>query len=265
MATIVFFHAHPDDEAMSTGGTIARASQEGHRVVLVVATDGAHGERPADLADGETLVDRRRLELHRSAAALGIHKVVWFGRADSGMTGWDQNSHPSAFMQMPVEAGGERLAEILRHENADVLVVYDWHGNYGHPDHIQVHRVGHRAAELAGTPRVFEATMNRDAFRRMVSMMPDPDGFDPDGPADDGNPIGMAEHEITHFIDVSAYLELKKASLRSHASQISDASFFMQMPDEVFAMAFGTEWFREPARIGNAVADPLGRSSWLFE
>ena len=226
MGTLVCFHAHPDDECISTGGSIARASAEGHRVVLVVATDGAFGESPDDLAEGESLVERRRVELDRSAAVLGIHRVAWLGYKDSGMTGWEQNSDPDSFWQADVDAAAERLAVILREENADVLTTYDWHGNYGHPDHIQVHRVGNRAGELAGTPTVFEATMNRDHIVRMMQManemgrsLSDAEtaagggeeaDFDPSGPADDGNPFGMAEHEITHAVDVTPYLQAKR-------------------------------------------------------
>ena len=151
MATLVCLHAHPDDEALSTGGTMARASAEGHRVVLVVATNGEHGEVPEDLRDGETLVDRRRAETEASAAALGIDRVVWLGYTDSGMTGWEQNADPASFLQADVEEAARRVAEVLEEESADVLTTYDWHGNYGHPDHVKVHHVGHRAAELAGT------------------------------------------------------------------------------------------------------------------
>lgn len=269
MGTLVCFHAHPDDESISTGGSIARASAEGHRVVLVVATNGDHGEVPHDLAPGETLVDRRKAETARSAEVLGVHRLVWLGYADSGMTGWPQNEHPEAFWQAPVDEAAERLAAVLREEAADVLTVYDWHGNYGHPDHIQVHRVGHRAAELAGTPRVFEATMNRDHIVRMMAMAregglgdgaaaPDAD-FDPAGPADDGNPFGMSEAELTHAVEVVEWLHLKKASMRCHSSQISDSSFFLEMPDEAFAGSFGIEWFIERG------VEPGLRTGWLFE
>ena len=255
MATLVCFHAHPDDEAMSTGGSIARASADGHRVVLVVATNGEHGERPDDLGPGESLVERRRAETAASAAALGVARIVWLGYEDSGMTGWAQNESPGSFLQADVDEAASRLADVLVEEAADVVTVYDWHGNYGHPDHIKVHHVGHRAAELAGTPRVFEATINRDEVIRFVEAARErgdgltapggADDFDPTGPADDGNPLGMAEAEITLAVDVSAFVAQKRASLACHRSQVTDTSFFLQMPDEVFAVAFGTEWFIE--------------------
>jgi len=259
MGTLVCFHAHPDDEAITTGGTIARAADEGHRVVIVMATNGDHGEVPDDLSPGETLVDRRRTEMEASARVLGAHRLVWLGYTDSGMTGWDQNDHPGSFLQAPVDEAAERLAAVLRDERADVLTIYDWHGNYGHPDHIQVHHVGRRAAELAGTPSVYEATANRDAMVRMMADAPEAPEFDPSQPMDDGNPFGMAEAELTHAVDVMPWVARKRASIACHASQVSDSSFFLQMPDEVFAQAFGTEWYIKHGET------PGPRAGWLFE
>src|SRR3954454_3351597 len=252
MGTLVCFHAHPDDESISTGGTLARASAEGHRVVVVIATNGDFGEIPEDLGDGETLVDRRRVETMRSVEALGVHRLVWLGYKDSGMTGWEQNSDPESFLQAPVEEAAEKLAAVLREEHADVVTVYDWHGNYGHPDHIRVHEVGHRAAELAGTRNVYESTFNRDHMLRQMAAareagviveLPDADIEDPASWTDDGLPFGMAEEEITTQIDVTKFLELKRASLACHASQVTDSKFFLEMPDEGFRGTFGYEWF----------------------
>ena len=273
----MFFHAHPDDEAIATGGTMARAHAEGHRVVLVVATDGAHGEVPGDLADGETLADRRRAETARSAVALGVDRVEFLGYSDSGMTGWDGNDDPDSFWRAELDDAAGRLAEILREEHADVVTIYDWHGGYGHPDHIQVHRVGKRSAELVADDlpklRVLESTMNRDEMRRGLEMAkdlgadfgPDRDGdetFDPDGPMDDGNPMGTPEAEITLSVDVTGYVDHKRAALTAHRSQVSDQSFFLQMPPEMFAQAFGREWFIEHDRP----LDPDGpRTGWLFD
>ena len=272
MATLVCFHAHPDDESITTGGTMARAHDEGHRVVLVVATDGAHGEMPDDLAEGETLADRRRTETDASARALGVDRVEFLGYTDSGMTGWHQNDHHASFWQADVDEAAGRLADILVEESADVLTIYDWHGGYGHPDHIQVHRVGCRAEELVRTRlpglRVVEATMNRDEMRRGIELARelgaddlglDADDFDPDGPMDDGNPMGTPEAELTLGVDVSAYIARKRASIAAHRSQVSDSTFFLQMPPEMFARAFGREWYVEHDR------EPGIRTGWLFE
>ena len=270
MGTLVCFHAHPDDEAIATGGTMARAHAEGHRVVLVVATDGSHGEVPDDLAGGETLADRRRAETLASARELGIDRVEFLGYTDSGMTGWAQNHHDGSFWRADVDEAAQRLAGLLVEETADVLTIYDWHGGYGHPDHIQVHRVGCRAEEVVRDRlpalRVAESTMNRDDMRRGLELAReigteglDPDEFDPDAPMDDGNPMGTPEAELTLGVDVSAYVDRKRASIAAHRSQVTDSSFFLQMPDELFAQAFGREWYVEHDR------EPGLRMGWLFD
>ena len=252
MATVVLLHAHPDDESISTGGTIARAVDEGHRVVLVVGTNGDHGETPADLAPGETLVDRRRTETEKSCAVLGVHRLEWLGYADSGMTGWEQNSAPGAFVNADLDEAAARLLRIIDEEKAGVLVGYDWHGGYGHPDHIMVHRVAHAAAAQRPALSLYEATMNRDRVRqrmhaaREAGLMKEEDFWDVDGPADDGNPFGSLESEISLMVDVRAWAARKKESVTCHASQVTDSSFFLSMPDEAFVESFGWEWFIRP-------------------
>jgi LmbE family N-acetylglucosaminyl deacetylase len=269
MGVLVAFHAHPDDEAISTGGSLARAHAEGHRTVLVVATDGAHGQVPDDLGPDETLADRRRVETERSAATLGIDHLEWLGYTDSGMHGWEQNHDPASFHQAPLDDAAARLAELLVAEAADVLVIYDWHGLYGHPDHVKVHRVGVRAAELLADRlpalRVVDVTMNRDEMvRRMREAIESgqlqlDDEFDPEAGADDGNPFGTPEAEITLAVDVMPWVTLKRRSIECHRSQVEDTGFFASFTDEQFAGAFGTEWFIERER------PPGLRTGWLFE
>ena len=167
MSTIVYCHAHPDDEASQTSGAMARAADEGHRVVVVFATNGDHGEVAADALDGETVADYRRREAEASAKVLGLARIVWLGYADSGMTGWEQNDAEGSFHRADLDEAARRLADVLDEEDADVLVGYDWHGGYGHPDHVKVHHLVHRAAPLARrAPRVLESTMNRTAMVR---------------------------------------------------------------------------------------------------
>ena len=166
MATAVFFHAHPDDEAIATGGTMVLGAQSGHRIVLVCATDGAVGEAdPSAIPDGETLADVRARELMLAADELLVDRLEMLGYRDSGMRGTDTNDDPDCFWQADVDEAAGRLAQILREEDASIVTIYDPIGGYNHPDHIQVHRVGKRAAELAGTPHVFESTMNREQMR----------------------------------------------------------------------------------------------------
>ncbi len=263
MATIVAFHAHPDDESISTGGTLARAAAEGHRVVLVFGTRGECGEYPEGfLADGESLADRRVQEVTSSAAALGVARVEFLGYRDSGMDGEPTNDDPRCFWQADVDEAARRLAAILADERAEVCTIYDDHGGYGHPDHVQVHRVGVRATALAGTPHVLEATMNRDHLRRLIEQaqaedtVPDPDL--PEPPSLDDATFGSTEDEITTVVDVRDWVDHKRRSMAAHASQIPADSFFLTMPEDRFAAAFGTEWFirRSPA--------PAGVDDWLL-
>ena len=158
MATIVFFHAHPDDEAIATGGTMAKMASEGHRVVLVTATRGELGEVPEGaLVEGESLGEHRERELALASEALGVSRLEFLGYRDSGMLGESTNEDSVSFWQADLEEASRRLASILEEESAVVLTTYDEHGGYGHPDHVQVHRVGVRAAEIAKTPLVFLA------------------------------------------------------------------------------------------------------------
>lgn len=247
MATLVVFHAHPDDECLTTGGTIAKAVDDGHRVVVVYATRGEVGEVPDGLlAPGESLVDRRHAEVLRSTSALGVHRVEFLGYRDSGMQGTADNDDPASFWQADVDEAAERLAAILRDEHADVLLAYDENGNYGHPDHVQVHRVGVRAAELAGTPQVLEATVNRDSIRKFVEIMVASGEATWDDVPDLDDPdlvFGMPDEVITTRVDVRPWAERKLAAMRAHETQIGDLGPFLAMPVDVFRETMGTEFF----------------------
>jgi len=254
VATVVFFHAHPDDESIATAGTMAKLARDGHRTVLVVATRGENGEVPDGfLHEGELLGDRRVKETAASAEVLGVARHEFLGYVDSGMIGTPENDVPECFWQADVEEAAARLATILREEAADVLTIYDDNGNYGHPDHIQVHRVGVRAAEVAGVGRVYESTVDRDyfidLFRRAAEL-----GLEPPPDAGAGEfDMGKPGHLITTRVDVRDVLDLKRKSMRAHASQIADTSFFLAVPDEAFAAMWGTEWYiRRGATQGTA-------------
>jgi LmbE family N-acetylglucosaminyl deacetylase len=247
VATLVTFHAHPDDEALLTAGVMAKAASEGHRVVLVVATHGEAGEVDPTVLDGDDLGERRTSETSASAEALGVHRVVFLGYRDSGLEG----DREGGFCQVSVDEVAHRLADILREEAADVLTTYDPRGGYGHPDHVQVHAVGARAAALAATPIVLEATINRDLLVMARELAPTL-GFElpEDFVLPDTSDWFVPATEITHTVDVSAFLDQKRASMRAHATQATSASsntrsleMFLALPDEWYAIAFGAEWF----------------------
>jgi LmbE family N-acetylglucosaminyl deacetylase len=256
MATLVTFHAHPDDECIACGGVMRRAADAGHRVVLVVATGGEHGEIVADvLAPGQTLAERRYDETLESARLLGVARTEFLGYVDSGMVGTETNSAPGAFAAADVEEAAQKLAVILREEAADVLTVYDERGGYGHPDHVQVHRVGVRAGEIAGVPRVLQATTNREEMVRLIGAAVQAGLMgEGDGPREaDFAEMGTPEAELTTRVDVTPWLAAKRDAMRAHSSQIAADSFFLALPGEAFAMAFGTEWF---VHVGSAPGPP---------
>lgn len=238
--TLVSFHAHPDDEALLAGGTLARAAAEGHRVVIVTATDGAAGLTSDELKESGRLGNLRLHELQQSAEALGAQRVVTLGYTDG------------AFSAIDVTAAAERLAELLREESADVLTSYDPAGGYGHSDHVHVHRVGREAAHLAGTPVLLEATVDRRlllAAIRAMSFLPRSPHLDPE----DFVSSYSATADITHRVNVSGYLDQKRAALTAHHSQSlggkrRTVSFLLGLPSIFVRPVLGREWFIEPGR-----------------
>lgn len=245
MATLVTFHAHPDDESIAMGGVMAKAADAGHRVVLVVATRGEHGEvEEGFLPEGEVLGQRREQETRASAGILGVARVEFLDYVDSGMMGTPENDLPEAFWQADLEQAAAKLAAILAEERVDVFTIYDENGHYGHPDHIQVYRVGARAAELAGAPRVYMTTMNRDYVRQGLEAMAEAGGDVPtDLDEEFLNTFGVPAERITTTVDVRDWTDRKRAAMAAHASQISETSFFLSMEPARFKEAFGYEWF----------------------
>jgi LmbE family N-acetylglucosaminyl deacetylase len=244
MSTVVFFHAHPDDEAIATGGTMAGLAAQGHRVVLVTATGGELGEIPSGmLGEGESLGDRRAAELEEACRILGVSRQVFLGYLDSGMEGEPTNESSGSFAAADVDEAADRLSEILVEETADVLVAYDEHGGYGHPDHVQVHRVGLRGAELAVTNRVYMATQDREVFTALIEEAAERGMSLPDDAAEAVRTMGEPGSRITTEVNVLDWIDQKRRAMAAHGSQIGETSFFLSMPDDAFRTAWGREWF----------------------
>ncbi len=246
MATVVAFHAHPDDEVILTGGTLARAVAAGHRVVLVTATDGrVHND------DG----DLRLNELRLSASVLGVHRVECLGYADSGFGPLFYPDPPGRvrFGRADVDEAAGQLAAILRDEDADLLLSYERNGGYGHRDHIQVHHVGRRAAELAATPRTLEATKPRELLVRIAHLarllrLPAPYEMKV------ARTAYAPQATITHRINVFGFARHKRDAFAAHRSQIGDSGLaarafevLLALPPQAFGLLFPREWFVDPA------------------
>lgn len=250
--TLMAVHAHPDDEATGTGGVLARYAAEGVRTVLVTCTDGGCGDGPGGVKPGEAghepaaVVLMRRQELEASCEVLKISALETLGYADSGMMGWASNDAPGAFWRTPVEEGAARLAELMRRYRPDVVVTYDENGFYGHPDHIQAHRITMAALELSGlTPKVYWTTVPRSGMQRFGEVMrefgeemPEPDPAEAAAMAE----IGLPDDEITTWVDTTAFSGQKFDALAAHASQAENI-FFLRMGKERFADLMGVETF----------------------
>ncbi|GLY04436.1 PIG-L family deacetylase [Actinoplanes sp. NBRC 101535] len=248
--TLMAVHAHPDDEVTSTGGTLARYAAEGVTTVVVTCTDGRCGDGPNGVKPGEAGHDpeavaaHRRRELEASCAELKVTHLEMLGYHDSGMLGWDTNAAPQSFWATPVTAAAERLAGLIRRYRPDVLLTYDENGGYGHPDHIQVHRVTMAAVELVtdSSAKVYMSALPRSAFQRIGERMREM-GIGTDGPDPAAEqPMGWPDEEITARIDVTGTLEQKFAALSAHASQ-GDGAFFLSLGREVFGEIMGVECY----------------------
>jgi LmbE family N-acetylglucosaminyl deacetylase len=262
--TCVFFHAHPDDEALLTGGTMARLAAEGHRVVLVLATAGEEGLAAPQATRGYRLGEVRSAEARASARALGCARVEFLGYRDSGLDGGAAGDGLEPFAVADVEQVAARLANLLCEERASLLTTYDAAGGYGHPDHVQVHRVGARAAELAGTSVVLEATADRDLLLRGLRLAALGYRFPPDFDAERFRTAYTPRQAITHRIDVARFCTAKRNSMAAHLTQTTGGetartlSTLLRLPPLLFRWALGTEWYHQPGvKPGRVLRHPL--------
>ena len=263
--TLMAVHAHPDDEATSTGGVLARYAAEGIRTVLVTCTDGACGDGPGGVKPGEpghdpaAVAEVRRAELEASCRILKVSDLELLGYGDSGMMGWAQNDAPGSFWTTPVPEAAARLAELMREYQPDVVVTYDENGFYGHPDHIQAHRITMEAVKLTGIPaKVYWTTAPRSMFAEFGRIMRElgadwdvpeeaeaatgGDATGETGSGDDIPPFGLPDEEISTWVDVSKYGVPKFEALAAHASQ-SENIFFLNLGQERFTQLMGVETF----------------------
>jgi N-acetyl-1-D-myo-inositol-2-amino-2-deoxy-alpha-D-glucopyranoside deacetylase len=253
MATLLLVHAHPDDEAVSTGGVMVRAHQDGHRVVLVTCTRGEEGEihNMDEAWVRPRLAEVRTAELARACEILGVDRQEFLGYRDSGMAGTPSNDNPASFHMAHVSETGERLAGLLREERPDVVVTYTPDGTYGHPDHIKANRTTIAALdilELEGwnPAKFYLHAIPRGAMKRLAEQLaarlresgqevPDEQGGI--------RIIGVPDEEITTAVDVHDLVDRKRAAFAAHVSQNDPNSPFQTMAGEIFEAVFGTETY----------------------
>ncbi|MFH9861782.1 N-acetyl-1-D-myo-inositol-2-amino-2-deoxy-alpha-D-glucopyranoside deacetylase [Streptomyces sp. NPDC017202] len=256
---LLLVHAHPDDESINNGATMARYAAEGAQVALVTCTLGERGEViPPQLRHltGAALGEWRLRELTAAMGELGVGDFRLLGGtgryADSGMMGLPDNDDPAAFWQADVDAAAGSLVEVILALRPQVLVTYDEHGGYGHPDHVQAHRVAMRAVELAdragwSVPKVYWNRVPRSvaeaAFARLGQELP---GLPFDRSAAVADVPGVVDDErITTEIDGGAYATAKAAAMRAHATQIEvapDGGYFA-LSNELAQPLFTTEYY----------------------
>ena len=257
--TLMAVHAHPDDEASTTGGVLARYAAEGVRTVLVTCTNGELGDLPTakpgeEGHDTGDVVAMRLAELRESCAVLGVEHLELLGYHDSGMMGWETNDAPGSFWSMSVEEAAAPLVALVEKYQPDVVVTYDSNGFYGHPDHIQAHRITLKALEKTGSAaKVYFPTFRRSslpAFREVIESvgveLPDIDESD----------FGVPDEAIGASIDCTAHTDAKLAALAAHVSQ-QENIFFLQLPKQAFSAIFGTEEFERYRPAGPEVEDDL--------
>jgi LmbE family N-acetylglucosaminyl deacetylase len=254
-------HAHPDDEASSTGGILAKYADEGITTVLVTCTNGELGDsggiKPGE--DGhriDDVVHLRASELEASGKVLGVTHLEMLGYHDSGMEGWPQNDAPGSFWSTPVDEAAAKLAVLIDKYRPDVVVTYDENGFYGHPDHIQAHRITVAALDATGShAKLYYPTIRRSGLGRFREQLRD---LGADVPEIDESEFGAPDEIITADVDCSAYAQQKFDSLAAHASQAENI-FFLKLPMPIFQEMFGHEVFirARPARTDESLEDDL--------
>jgi LmbE family N-acetylglucosaminyl deacetylase len=256
-------HAHPDDEASSTGGVLAAYSAQGIRTVVVTCTNGEFGDaqggvKPGEDGHDEQEVARQRLaELRESVAILGVTDLELLGYHDSGMPDWDYKDRPEAFCNIPRAEVAARISALIERYRPQVLITYDDQGPYQHPDHLHASHCAQAAFADTGIPAKLYLSAIRgsdwqkvwDALRELGAEVPDFEAVDPDIRRRGAE----SEQRITTTIDIRPVLGRKRDALFAHGSQISE-SWFSKLPQDIAEATFGRENF---IRVSDITGAPL--------
>jgi LmbE family N-acetylglucosaminyl deacetylase len=249
--TLMAVHAHPDDEASSTGGVLALYSDQGVRTVVVTCTNGEFGDAPGQVKPGDeghdeqAVAQLRLAELRQSAKILGVSHLELLGYHDSGMPDWEYKDRPDAFCNVPLDEVAGRIADLIAQYQPQVVISYDDKGMYQHPDHVHAALAAKAAVAKSGTPaKFYQTAMRPSRWRKIWTALRELGEDVPEREITPEQERQMAEAEaaITTTIDIRPVLERKREALFAHASQIQE-SWFSKVPADIAEEAFGFETF----------------------
>jgi LmbE family N-acetylglucosaminyl deacetylase len=249
--TLMAVHAHPDDEASSTGGVLALYGDQGVRTIVVTCTNGEFGDAPGQVKPGDDGHDEQEVaqlrlaELRQSCKILGVSNLELLGYHDSGMPDWEYKDRPDAFCNIPLDVVADRIAGLIAEYQPQVVISYDPDGMYQHPDHVHAARAAAAAVAKSGTPaKLYQTAMRPSRWRKIWEALRELGEEMPDREVTPEQERQMAEAEaaITTSIDIRPALERKREALFAHASQIQE-SWFSKIPPEIAEEAFGFETF----------------------
>jgi LmbE family N-acetylglucosaminyl deacetylase len=255
--TMMAVHAHPDDEASSTGGVLATYSAQGIKTVVVTCTNGEFGDAPGGIKPGQdghdeqAVAQQRLAELRKSCEILGVTNLETLGYHDSGMAEWDYKDLPDAFCNVPLDTVSARIVALIEQYQPQVLITYDDSGPYQHPDHVHASRAAQRAFAQSGMlarggpGKLYLSAMRSSVWKAVFDALREAGEEVPDWEDNDPEATHMAEESearITTTVDIRPVLGRKRDALYAHSSQIQD-SWFSKLPEEVAETAFGQEFF----------------------
>jgi LmbE family N-acetylglucosaminyl deacetylase len=262
--TLMAVHAHPDDEAIATGGVLAKAAAEGIRTVVVTCTNGDYGDGPGGVKPGEEghdpeqVVLTRRAELEEACRRLGVANLELLGYHDSGMAAWTYKEQPGVFARVPVAEAARRLGALFEAYRPDAVVTYEQDAAYDHPDHVQAARITLAAMDLVPVARkLYLTAFNTRRWEQLETLLRER-GIElpfPDPTPEWQERLARSQQQITTLVDVRPWAEQKQAAVRAHASQMNQ-SFFMKLPADLLEIVLGEEAFiRHTDRTGAPVPE----------
>ena len=269
---ILLVHAHPDDETINNGATMALYADRGAQVTLVTCTRGEEGEvlvpGLSHLASTEQdlLGAHRETELARAMKALGISDYRFLGAPatkfrDSGMMGTEPNNRPDVFWQADLDTAAKILVEIIEEVRPHILITYDEFGGYGHPDHIQAHRVAMRASELSTwqIQKIYWNTIPKSVIAQGMEKMKEIGSDFFGAESIDDIPFAKDDEFVTTLIDGAAYVDLKMTAMKAHETQIALDGPFFALSNNLGVQIWGDEYYTLVKGTKSAPFDSMGR------